>query len=78
VKTTGYFRAFRCRPDRAIIRGDWILRAIQHPERETVQEDGRIRRWVRIDEMDGRYLRVVLEPDGETVHNAFLDRGYKP
>ncbi|MBI4519045.1 MAG: hypothetical protein HY699_24915 [Deltaproteobacteria bacterium] len=25
-----------------------------------------------------RYLRVVTEADGETVHNAFLDRGFKP
>jgi hypothetical protein len=28
--------------------------------------------------MNGRYLRVVLLADGETVHNAFFDRGYKP
>jgi hypothetical protein len=28
--------------------------------------------------MDDRYLRVILLPDGETVHNAFFDRGYKP
>ncbi len=78
VKTTGYFRSFRYRADRAIIEDDWILRAIQHPERETVQEDGRIRRWVRTEEMGGRYLRVVLQPDSETVHNAFFDRGFKP
>jgi len=29
--------------------------------------------------MDGRYLRVVLLPDGgETVHNAFFDRSFHP
>jgi hypothetical protein len=31
-----------------------------------------------VSEMGERYLRVVLLPDGETVHNAFFDRGYKP
>ena len=31
-----------------------------------------------IHEMDGRYLRVVLLADGETVHNAFVDRSFAP
>jgi hypothetical protein len=31
----------------------------------------------RIPEMDNRYLRVILLPDGETVHNAFLDRRFQ-
>lgn len=26
----------------------------------------------------GKYLRVILLADGETVHNAFFDRGYTP
>ncbi len=43
-----------------------------------IQQDGRIRRWARIDEMDGKYLRVVLLRDQETVHNAFFDRTFKP
>jgi hypothetical protein len=37
-----------------------------------------MRRWVQISDMEGRYLRVVLLADGETVHNAFFDRGFKP
>jgi hypothetical protein len=61
-----------------MISDDWISRAMSTPEREVVQEDGRIRRWARIPEAGGRYLRVVLLPDGETVHNAFLDRRFKP
>jgi hypothetical protein len=28
--------------------------------------------------MDNRFLRVILLPDGETIHNAFFDRGFKP
>jgi hypothetical protein len=78
VKVTRYFEAIQSRPDRAIIREEWIQRAIDFPTRKHVQADGRIRRWARIDEMEGRYLRVVLLPDGETVHNAFFDRGYSP
>ena len=78
MKTTAYFELFRSRPDRAIIRNEWIERTIEFPEAETVQEDGRIRRWAQIEEMGGRYLRVVLLADGATVHNAFFDRGFKP
>lgn len=25
-----------------------------------------------------RYLRVILLEDGETIHNAFFDRGFRP
>jgi len=25
----------------------------------------------------GKYLRVITLEDGQTVHNAFLDRGFK-
>lgn len=51
---------------------------VQHPTAEVVQSDGRIRRWAPIVEAEGRYLRVVLLDDGETVHNAFFDRGFTP
>jgi len=77
VKTTSYFETCMDRPDRAIIRKEWIQRVIDFPESEQVQKDGRIRRWCRIAEMGNRYLRVVLLPDGETVHNAFFDRRHK-
>lgn len=42
-----------------------------------VQDNGRIRHWVFIAE-ENKYLRVVTEPDGETVHNAFFDRRFRP
>lgn len=76
MKVTKYFQAIRSRPDRAVIKDE--VRVIAAPQRERVHADGRVRRWGRIDEMDGRYLRVILLPDRETVHNAFFDRGYKP
>ena len=77
MKVTDYFKSIRNRPDRAIINDEWILNTMEFPEGEAIQKDGRIRRWAKVDENESRYLRVVLLPDGETVHNAFFDRGYK-
>ena len=63
---------------RPYIREEWIALALQAPVRKEVQpEDGRIRHWVWITELD-RYLRVVTLEDGKTVHNAFPDRRFKP
>lgn len=78
MKFTQYFAMIRSRADRAVIEDAWIERAIEHPLREELQDDGRIRRWVQVPEMENRYLRVVLLADGETVHNAFFDRRFRP
>lgn len=77
MKCTQYFECVRQREDRKTIQVEWIERVMRSPERQQVQADGRIRRWARIDEAGGRYLRVVLLSDGETVHNAFFDRSFK-
>ncbi len=77
MRFTRYFQIVRQRPDRAAIRLDWIQRVVELPIREQIQQDGRIRRWAAIPEMDGRYLRVILLSDGETVHNAFFDRSFR-
>ncbi|MSP97334.1 MAG: hypothetical protein EXR29_08960 [Betaproteobacteria bacterium] len=61
-----------------MISDEWSEQAIRNPVREHVQADGRIRRWVQVPEMESGFLRVVLLPDGETVHNAFFDRRYVP
>jgi hypothetical protein len=78
MRFTQYFLATRDRPDRVSIELAWIERAITSPMKRVVQEDGRIRLWASVPEADGRVLRVVLLPDGETVHNAFFDRGFTP
>ena len=78
MKFTKYFEFIRRRPDRAIIREEWIERVVNSPVKEIVQKDGRIRRWGPIQEMENRYLRVVLLPDRNTVHNAFFDRRFNP
>lgn len=76
MNTTKYFEFIRQRPDRALIRDEWIERVIRSPVKEMVQQDGRIRRWAPIEEMGNRFLRVVLLADRETVHNAFFDRRF--
>ena len=78
MRFTEYFAEVRLRPDRAIIREEWIEAAIQSPLRQQIQRDGRIRKWARVPGYVDRYLRVVLLEDGVTVHNAFLDRRFKP
>ena len=78
MKVTRYFDAMRTRPDRVLIRDDWIDRPMQAPVREVIQKDGRIRRWGLVPEIGNRYLRVVFLEDGETVHNAFFDRRFEP
>lgn len=78
MKSTRYFETIRSRPDRAIIQDAWIEQATRTPIRELIQADGRIRRWIQVPEMENRFLRVILLPDGETVHNAFFDRRFVP
>lgn len=77
LKFTAYFESMRARPDRAAIDLAWVKRVVDNPEAEKIQTDGRICRWSRIDEAGGRYLRVILLSDGETVHNAFFDRSFR-
>lgn len=66
----------RQRPDRANIEMGWIKETIANPDFTLIQSDGRIRKWKRIEET-GKFLRVILLEDGETVHNAFFDRSFK-
>ena len=55
---------------------EWIQETIKNPIYTEVQADGRIRKWKKI-EGENKFLRVILLPDGETVHNAFFDRSFK-
>ena len=76
MKYTQYFLHIRKRADRICIKNKWIEKAIKNPVHSELQADGRIRKWVKIEET-GKYLRVILLEDGETVHNAFFDRDFK-
>ena len=75
MEITEYFRdqVIRKRP---YIKMKWVERGVKNPLKKEVQEDGRIRYWIYVEEM-GKYLRVVCLEDGETIHNAFPDRRFK-
>jgi hypothetical protein len=76
LKFTQYFKYTTKRPDRAKIKMNWIEETVKNPDYTEVQSDGRIRKWRRIHD-EGKFLRVILLPDEETVHNAFFDRTFK-
>jgi hypothetical protein len=53
---------------------------LDDPLRREEQPDGRVRFWGRVTlpgEDAPRILLVVTLEDGATLHNAFLDRGYR-
>jgi len=65
---------------RPYIERAWCEAVIAAPLRREVQADGRVRFWGEVTmpgEAAPRVLRVVTLEDGETVHNAFLDRDFR-
>ena len=76
MKTTPYFRSriFGDRPELQKYLKE-IADALDHYHAIETQADGRTRRRIYISEID-KYIRVIVEADGETIHNAFLDRTY--
>jgi len=62
---------------RSYLKKEWCLRIIEQPLRIEEQENGRVRFWGEVKELDGRVLRVVTLSDRKTIHNAFPDRGYR-
>jgi len=65
MQYTQYFLFVKQRPDRAIIKEEWIVETINNPLRVERQSDGRIKKWGYMKET-GKYLRVILLEDGET------------
>jgi len=76
MKTTSYFTT-SVMARRPYLKVEWIEYVLSNPIHTETQANGRVRRWAFIPELS-KYLRVVTEPDGETVHNAFPDRGFRP
>ena len=75
---TQYFAdSVAARPDRRGIAPDMILSVLERPHRAERQAGGRIRHWGWVPALN-RWLRVVTLEDGETVHTAFMDRGFQP
>ena len=57
---------------------EMCLKAIRQAVRVEPQENDRVRFWAILPELGGRALRVVTRDDRRTIHNAFLDRGFRP
>jgi hypothetical protein len=57
---------------------EMCIRVVESSIRSEAQEQDRHRFWASVDELGGRYLRVVTLADKVTIHNAFLDRRFKP
>ena len=57
---------------------EMCISAVLHPIRVESQGDDCVRFWAILPELGGRVLRVVTLGDRRTIHNAFLDRGFRP
>ncbi|MBU4311887.1 MAG: hypothetical protein KJ706_04140 [Candidatus Omnitrophica bacterium] len=73
---TAYFEneVLRKRP---YLKKEWCIRVIENPIKIEAQENNRFRFWGKIDEFEGKMLRVVTLEDKISIHNAFLDRRFK-
>jgi len=74
---TDYFEGEVLRK-RPYIKREWCIKVLQNPIKVEMQEHNRYRFWGVIPELEGKILRVVTLEDKRTIHNAFLDRGFKP
>jgi hypothetical protein len=63
---------------RPYLKKEWCIRILENPLRSEPQETNRYRFWGRIEELEGRILRVITLEGKTTIHNAFPDRGFKP
>ena len=63
---------------RPYLKREWYIAVLQRPTRCEPQGDSRFRFWAPVEELGGRYLRVITLADKVTVLNAFPDRDFKP
>ena len=63
---------------RPYIRKEWCIAVLKNPTKSEPQEKNRYRFWAPIEELGGRFLRVITLEDKVTIHNAFPDRSFKP
>ena len=80
METTRYFaeQVLRKRPYLSV---EMCAAIIAAPLKRDTQEDGRVRLWGHVtlpNESEPRILRVVTLDDGKTIHNAFIDRNFRP
>ncbi|MEP7169218.1 MAG: hypothetical protein ABI855_07590 [Bacteroidota bacterium] len=75
MKTSRYFEE-QILLKRKYLNIEMCVKVINNPLKKETQEDGRTRYWGFVPEID-KIIRVVVLEDGETIHNAFMDRSYK-
>ena len=75
-KFTKYFEneILRKRP---YIKKEWCISVIENPIKVEYQENDRYKFWGKIDELEGKFFRVITLGDKLTIHNAFPDRRFK-
>jgi len=73
---TDYFinEALRKRP---YLTKEMCVRVVEAPKKMEPQSKKRFRFWAKVEELGDRYIRVVTLENKKTIHNAFLDRGFK-
>jgi hypothetical protein len=76
VKTTEHFEhVLAMRPE---IKREWCEQIAQRPARRGKTPRGRIICWGWVEDVRLKhYVRVVLLEDGETLHTAMVDSGFK-
>ena len=76
-KFTEYFEkeVLRKRP---YLKKEWCIYVVENAIRSKPQDQNRFRFWASVDDLGGRYLRVITLEDRVTIHNAFPDRGFEP
>jgi hypothetical protein len=57
---------------------EMCIRVVESPLRVEPQENNRFRFWAAVPELEDRFLRVITLSDKSTIHNAFLDRRFRP
>ncbi|MFQ6040900.1 MAG: hypothetical protein ACE5PV_08595 [Candidatus Poribacteria bacterium] len=75
-KFTNYFENEVLRK-RSYLKKEWCIRVVMAPVKVEKQEQNRYRFWAPVDELEGRFLRVITLEDKVTIHNAFPDRRFK-
>jgi hypothetical protein len=62
---------------KSYLKKEWCIQVVEHPIKVEPQEDNRFRFWGKIEELEGKILRVITLEDKITIHNAFPDRMVK-
>ncbi len=75
MKATRYFEE-QVLMKRTYLNLEMCVNVVSNPLKKEIQEDGRTRYWGFVPELN-KFIRVVVLEDGETIHNAFMDRNFK-